>query len=79
MRGYHDGTSWHFAKVGELDNAINNKTLKNGYADLTGLNITEAGIQADTLTPQQIDAVKAALGLEEQEAKRVVCHGYRYR
>ena len=69
LRGYHDGTSWHFAKVDELENAINNKTLKNGYADLTGLNITEAGIQADTLTTQQIDAVKAALGLEEQEAK----------
>lgn len=69
LRGYHDGTSWHFAKVDELENAINNKTLNNGYADLTGLNITEAGIQADTLTTQQIDAVKAALGLEEQEAK----------
>lgn len=69
LRGYHDGTSWHFAKVDELENAINNKTLKDGYADLTGLNITEAGIQADTLTTQQIDAVKAALGLEEQEAK----------
>lgn len=69
LRGYHDGGSWHFAKVDELENAINNKTLKNGYADLTGLNITEAGIQADTLTTQQIDAVKAALGLEEQEAK----------
>ena len=69
LRGYHDGTSWHFAKVDELENAINNNTLNNGYADLTGLNITEAGIQADTLTTQQIDAVKAALGLEEQEAK----------
>ena len=69
LRGYHDGTSWHFAKVDELENAINNKTLKNGYADLTGLNITEAAIQADTLTTQQIDAVKAALGMEEQEAK----------
>ena len=69
LRGYHDGTSWHFAKVDELENAINNKTLNNGYADLTGLNITEAGIQADTLTTQQIDAAKAALGLEEQEAK----------
>lgn len=69
LRGYHDGTSWHFAKVDELENAINNKTLNNGYADLTGLNITEAAIQADTLTTQQIDAAKAALGLEEQEAK----------
>ena len=77
LRGYHDGTSWHFAKVDELENAINNKTLNNGYADLTGLNITEAGIQADTLTTQQIDAVKTALGLEEQEAKNWLKNHYK--
>lgn len=77
LRGYHDGTSWHFAKVDELENAINNKTLKDGYADLTGLNITEAGIQADTLTTQQIDAVKTALGLEEQEAKNWLKNHYK--
>lgn len=77
LRGYHDGTSWHFAKVGELDNAINNKTLNNGYADLTGLNITEAAIQADTLTPEALDGAKKALNLDEDATKEWLKNHYK--
>lgn len=47
LRGYHDGTSWHFATVEDLENASNKEvglengtwTLNNGYVDLSGYNL----------------------------------------
>ena len=54
LRGYHDGTSWHFATVEDLENASNKElglengtwTLNNGYVDLSGFDLT---------TPQGLD------------------------
>ena len=56
LRGYHDGTSWHFATVSDLENASNKEVgLENGtwtlnkdagYVDLSGFDLT---------TPQGLD------------------------
>ncbi len=54
LRGYHDGTAWHFATVDDLENASNKElglengtwTLNNGYVDLSGFDLT---------TPQGLD------------------------
>ncbi len=50
LRGYHDGTSWHFATVSDLENASNKEVgLENGtwtlnkdagYVDLSGFDLS---------------------------------------
>ncbi len=56
LRGYHDGTSWHFATVEDLENASNKEVglangswkLNNGYVDLSGYNLADiAGLSDD--------------------------------
>lgn len=59
LRGYHDGNAWHFAKVGELESSINDKTLKNGYVDLSGMNVDPAN--ADTMSTTEINDIMAKL------------------
>lgn len=56
LRGYHDGTSWHFATVEDLENASNKEVgLENGtwtlnadYVDLSGFDLTNpSGLSDD--------------------------------
>lgn len=56
LRGYHDGTSWHFATVEDLENASNKEVglangtwkLNSGYVDLSGYNLANpAGLSDD--------------------------------
>lgn len=58
LRGYHDGTSWHFATVEDLENASNKEVgLENGtwtlnadYVDLSGHDLTDPnGLPDDEL------------------------------
>ena len=39
LRGYHDGSSWHLATVGQLEASTQASILNNGYVDFTALNI----------------------------------------
>ncbi len=59
LRGYHDGNAWHFAKVDELEASLNDKTLKNGYVDLSGMGVDPAN--ADTMTTDEIAAIMQKL------------------
>lgn len=56
LRGYHDGTSWHFATVEDLENASNKEvglengtwTLNTDYVDLSGFDLTNpSGLSDD--------------------------------
>ena len=63
LRGYHDGTAWHFATVEDLENASNKElglengswTLNsaNGYVDLSGFDLTNP----TGLSDQQAEAI----------------------
>lgn len=62
LRGYHDGNAWHFAKVDELEASMNDKTLKKGYVDITGLGLdaTNPTNITDPQAQQLLDKLQAA-------------------
>lgn len=59
LRGYHDGTSWHFAKVNELEASMNDKTLKNGYVDVSKMGIDFNNL--DTMTADEVNDIMLKL------------------
>ena len=72
LRGYHDGTSWHFAKVDELE-AATKKTLNPGYVDLEKFGITRANISTldtTTLTSVKNALNQAGISVADEEAAR---------
>lgn len=72
LRGYHDGTAWHFATVDELE-AATQKILNPGYVDLEQYNITRADIPTldnTTLTSIQNALASAGVPLNDTDATR---------
>ena len=68
LRGYHDGTSWHFATVEDLENASNKEVglangtwkLNNGYVDLSGYNLNNIPGLSDDQALEIKDLLTAA-------------------
>lgn len=81
LRGYHDGTSWHFATVEDLENASNKEVgLENGtwtlnadYVDLSGYDLTNpSGLSDDdALAIGKLLNASGATGFDHEDASEV--------